>query len=541
MNTQRLTNPANPLLAFGEALGIAPNIWIKNESLNQIEYTDYNFSQVMAKKLTMHMITSLRDAYGDALICSFRLGDIPVLDINTGTDAKSLEEFRDIIQETPSIIFKFALKKTRLVKNWLGSVPSHRIFLYLFPNALESFLDSDLNRLESSLWGSEAETTHKVVLLVPDREIWLDGSYLAVLGGEQIEHWREVASKPSHNDDELRNMHNICQKNLKWQVPWLKHLTPLHFKVVGKNSRDDPITKKLLVHQVNSIILYTADRTVGDNNKPITSTYAGANHSVKLTLKNPADPIEEDAFAGVSYLMEILECVYNPKWSDDRILLAQIGIAQALHAASPFDRYQLLIYNAPNILDGLKWNWKAFIEGKVDSYVSQIQALEDYIADTVQSFADQITDMIKSLSDTMLAAMGVLIGSFIAALFRNKFDPSIFAIGMGVYALYVFIFPLCYNMKHQWEQYQTLRDNFKMRQIRFEEQLYQDKVIKIIGTQITDSQGRFKRWFYATLLAYIIVILLAIAAILLVPEFIENTTLSIVLPPYANNIVNHSL
>ena len=109
INTQRLTNPANPLLTFGEALGIALDVWEKNESLNQIEYTDYNFSQLMAKKLTMDLVTSLRDAYGDALICSFRLGDRPVLDINLDTDAKSLEEFRDTIQNSPTIIFKFLL------------------------------------------------------------------------------------------------------------------------------------------------------------------------------------------------------------------------------------------------------------------------------------------------------------------------------------------------------------------------------------------------------------------------------------------------
>jgi hypothetical protein len=525
INTQRLTNPADPLLAFGEALGIASDVWVKREELEQIAYTDYNFSQEMAKELTLDLITSLRDAYGDALTCSFRLGDLPVLVINLDTDNKSLEKFRGSIQDSPTIVFEFTLNKTRLVENWLGSVPGYRMFLYLFPNALESFLVSNLSRLESLLWGLELETAHKVVLLVPDHEIWLDGSYLAVLGGEQIEHLPDVVSKPPHDADELRNMYKTCQKNLNWQSPWLKHLTPLHLKVDGQIPRDDSIAKVLLVHQINSIILYTADRTVGDNNKPSSSTYAGANQSVELTLRNPAYPIDEKILAGVRDLMEMLEWAYNPKWSDDRLPLVQIGVVQALHAASPLVRYQLLLHNAPNIFNGLKWHWKAFIEGKVDNYVSQIQALEDYVANTVQVFADKITDMIKSLSDTMLAAVGVLIGSFIAALFKDKFDPNIFAIGMGVYALYVLIFPLFYNMKHQWEQYQVLCDSFKERQIRFEERLYPEKVSEIVGAQITDSQGRFKRWFYATFVAYIIVILLAIVAALLVPEFIEKTTL----------------
>ncbi|MCK4458287.1 MAG: hypothetical protein KAU52_00990, partial [Methanosarcinales archaeon] len=286
-----------------------------------------------------------------------------------------------------------------------------------------------------------------------------------------------------------------------------------------------------LIHQVNSIILYTADRTVGDNDKPRLSTYAGASQSVELTLGNPADPIEEKVLAGVSDLMEMLEWAYNPKWSADRLPLVQIGIAQTLHAASPAVRYQLLLHNAPNIFDGLKWHWKVFIEGKVDAYVSQVHALEDYVADTIQAFADQIAAMIKSLSDTMLAAVAVLLGSFIAALFKDEFNPTIFTIGMVVYAVYVLIFPLFYNMRHQWERYQALLDNFKERQLRFEERLYPEKVGTIVGTQVTGSQRRFTYWFWATCAAYIVVIILAIVAALWMPGFMESIALSAVSPP----------
>ena len=530
MNAHRLSDPAGPLLIFGEALGIASDVWVEREELEQITYTNYDFSQEKATDLTLDQIAPLIAAYRDALTCRFRLGDLTVLDIASNVDEASMEQFQDDIQGSPTVVFEFRLDKTRLVERWTGGMSDYRPFLYLFPEALESFLTSDLSRLESLLWGSERET-HKVVLLVPDREIRLNGAYLAVLGGKQIGHWHEVVSQPSRDADELRNMYETCQKNLNWQVPWLEHLTPLHLKVDGQIPRDDPIAKALLIHQVNSIILYTADRTGGGIDKPMFATYAGANHNVRLTLGNPSDPIEEKVLAGVSDLMEMLEWAYNPEWSSDRLPLVQISVAQALHAASPADRYQLLTHNAPNIFDGLKWHWKAFIEGKVDAYMSQVQALEDYVADTVQSFADQITAMIKSLSDTMLAAVGVLIGSFIAALFSGTFNPAIFAIGMVVYTFYVLIFPLCYNMYHQWEQYQALRDNFEKRQLRFEAQLYMEKVDAIVGTQITDSQRRFKRWFRATLAAYMGVIILAIVAAWWVPRFMESATLSVVSAP----------
>ena len=519
MNAHGLSNPAGPLLAFGEALDIASDVWVEREELEQITYTDSEFSREKATSLTLEQITLLLDAYGDALTCHFRLGDLVVLDIVSDLKEASLKTFRDMTQDSPTVAFEFRLDKKRLVESWLGSMPGYRLFLYLFPKALESLLTIDLGRLESLLWGSKSETAHKVILLVPDHEIWLDGTYLAVLGGERIGHWREVISQPQRESDALRNMYETCQKNLNWQMPWLKHLTPLHLKVDGQIPRNYSITKALLIHQVNSIILYTADRTVGDKHKPRLATYAGASQSVEMALGNPTDPIGEKALAGVSNLMEMLEWTYDPKWSADRLPLVQIGVAQALHAASPADRYQLLMHNAANIFEGLQWHWKAFIDRKMDAYMSQVQALEDYVADTVKAFADEISSMIKSLSDTMLVAVGVLLGSFIAALFKDEFNPTIFIIGMLVYAVYVLMFPLAYNMLHQWQRYKALRDNFNVRKGRFVERLYTDKVDEMVGAQVTDSQCSFKWWFYVTLATYILVTIFAIGAAWWVPRF----------------------
>ena len=255
MTGHRLSNPAKPLLAFGEALGIASDVWVKREELEQITYTDSEYSQENATNITLEQIASLIAAYRDALTCRFRLGDLTVLDIASDVDEASMEQFRDDIQGSPTVVFEFRLDKTRLVERWMGGMSDYRLFLYLFPEALENFLTSDLSRLERLLWGSDPETVHKVVLLVPDREIRLDGAYLAVLGGEQIGHWREVVSQPPRDADELRNMYETCQKNLNWQVPWLKHLTPLHLKVDGQIPRDESIVKALLIHQVNAIVL----------------------------------------------------------------------------------------------------------------------------------------------------------------------------------------------------------------------------------------------------------------------------------------------
>ena len=116
-------------------------------------------------------------------------------------------------------------------------------------------------------------------------------------------------------------------------------------------------------------------------------------------------------------------------------------------------------------------------------------------------------------------------------MFKDEFNQTIFTIGMVVYAVYVLIFPLYYNMRHQRERYEAMCDNFGKRQMRFKERLYGDKVDTIVGTQVTDSQRRFEWWFYATRMSYIAVIILAIVAAWWVPRFMESIALSAVSTP----------
>lgn len=519
------------MLALGELLSIPQKVWENNEELDYISYRDENFNRDKAIALNIDIISQLKREYGDAVRCVFRTSiDYQVLDINEEIDDKKLEEFRSETEGMPFLRLDFKLNKEKLIADKLDNISNCNLFLFFFSNTLLKFLSCSLGELERSLWDLASESSCKVILFVVNHEIWLNGKYIAILGGDQIGKWRNIATKPSQEDDEkTRNMYDICQRNLHWQDQWLDYLTPLHLRIEEKFPyENDPITKVLLIHQVNLIILYTAYRTKGDRNNPILSIYSSTSQNVELTLKNPSEhQIENTVIANVDNLMKMLEWVYELKWSSDRLSFIQITVAQYLYAASPLTRYELLLYDAGSIFNQLKWNWQAFIDGKVDGYVSQVHALEDYVSNTVQRFAEQTASMIKSLSDTMLAAIGVSIGSFIVALFKDKFNQTIFTFSMLAYAVYVFIFPLLFNMIYQRKQYKMLCDNFNERKKRFEERLYSDNVDNIVGTQITKSQKEFNLWFYITALVYVLVILLFVLVAIYVPDFIPSTVSSI--------------
>jgi hypothetical protein len=110
-----------------------------------------------------------------------------------------------------------------------------------------------------------------------------------------------------------------------------------------------------------------------------------------------------------------------------------------------------------------------------------------------------------------------VIGSFVAAIFKDPFKPMVFRIGMIGYAGYVLFFPLIYNMLNQWAAYRALSNGFKLRRERFEVVLFPDRVNKIVGDQIKGAERRFQRWFWAAVIAYVALIVLAVVAAWLIP------------------------
>jgi hypothetical protein len=519
MVTQWLGDPTAPLLEFAKRVGIPEKALREGEELTKLVYTDEQFQVSRIANLTLAQVLPLTEAYGDTLECKLLLGGLVVLDIKPGISAQELDVFWEQVQQSPSVELELTIDKVRLAEHWLGSPSNCRPFLFFFAETLIDFLKSEPDRLREKLWGDNPAC--KVILFVPGRSMRLDGPYLAVLGGDAVHSRREVIPALAPDLDAVQRMHKLARETLKWLDFQLGCLTPLHLKLEGDRPADDPIANALLVHFVNLVVLYTADRAVRWDDGRLEATYAGANQTVTFDLVRSGTFLDERAQASAGWLIKIVEWAYeradSRDWPKDRLPLVQIAVCQALRSAEPGDRYRLLLCNARNIFHELQWHWKAFIEGKVDAYIAKVKDLEDYVDKTVAAFADQVSTMIDSLSKTMLVAIATVLGSFIGAIFKDKFNPAIFIIGMTTYAAYVFLFPLAYNMSHTWGCYRTLVKEFEERRRRFEEHLYADKVKEIVGQRVDESQRRFVLWFGITVGSYVAVIFLAIMASVLVP------------------------
>lgn len=526
LSSYTLKNIAEPLLKFGEILGMEREFWVRRETLEQIAYNDSEFSRDKIESLTLDKIIPLLEIYGDALKCSFRFA-ANELEINSFLNEETLNQFRRKVQASPTLEFTFNLNKRKFVENLQQNQRlqnfqtedySCKTFLYLFHEALESFLKRTLVQLEVELW--EKEKARKVIFLVPSYEILLAGPYLSILGGEQSNKWQEILDQEMPNIEHIQNMYNKCREHLNWQGIELQYLTPLHFHTKSKVVVGNAIPKLVWNHLAKLIVLYTADRTIIRTNERWVATYAGAKRSIDLELVDLAELSKDEMSQGVEILFRIVNWAYDFHSVYDRLPLMQISIIEALQIAEKLEAYKLLIRKAKYIESEVQWQWKIFAEGKIQDYVEQIRTFEEYITKLVQAFADQVSSIINRLTETMFGAVAVFLAS--AALFRNNANLKIFELGMCTYAVYILIFPLTYNMSYQWLRYQALCRNFNFRYNQFKEHLYSEKVEKILGLQVEDSKKNFVVWFGLTIAIYILVVVLAFWAAVNAPGFIVN-------------------
>jgi hypothetical protein len=523
----RSKNPATEIEAFGKAIGISMDAWPANEEPEQITLDGVSIEKENMINLNWDLISALMESYGSAFFAEFTLGEVAKLAIDEVLTKDDFIRFIEDFKKKPSSMkLNLKLDKAVLANNWIGDLPFCKTYLYLYPCSLERRINCTLRELES-LWPDDSR---KIALIVPGREIDIIGPGIIVKGGKYLNEWLDKKDESSLQQPDWKKIKEIQRahrENLKRDDPKLDFLTPMHLELKKVEQPDDLITKALLIHLINSFLIYTADATTGSDDNPIRAIYAGSNACADIILaKQPEDL--EISLKECGALIAIFNWAYaESQWVNDRLPFLQVAVVQALKTDGKRVRVKSLLQNASSIWNGLDWEWKSFIDGEIESYVTGVKDLEDYIDQTAKAYSDEISSMIKGLVDTMLAAVGVLIGSFIGSLLGKDFSPSIFKIGMWSYATYVLVFPFLYSMFYQLQRYFELRYGFNLRIESFKRKLLEDKVSSVIGKRVQYCQISFILWFALIALTYIAVIAFALMAADRVPMLINsNSTLS---------------
>ena len=501
-----------PLVDLCGALGVTAEQLAAVEDADSLTH-GFPVSAAAVAGLRMEIIQRFAAAFGDSGQIELRTGDLTEIVLGPAVNDASLSAFTsDVSPEAGPYEALVRIDKTELAARLAGAAPRRDVRVYLFTDALLRALARGITRFESEVW---THAPAPLVLGVADADIKLTGPLLSVLGGTHLGGVEAAACAALPDGDAFAEVIAARDRHIGWDTPWVRGLTPWHFELTGTCEHME-LHRVLRAQLLKLAVLFTCDRarTHGSGPTPvIRAEYRGREHVAVIPIDERAGV---DATADeVAAMLRATDWCYRragtaePDWVSDRLPFIQTRVAQTLEPHPEEARLAALAHAMPYLLEGIEWHWKAFIEGKVGEYLAGVQQVETIVAETVTSFADRSASLAKSLSDSILAAVAVLIGSFIAAAFKEPFDETLFRIGVRTYAVYVILFPGVVGLFAAHGSLQVARAGFDARMTRFKEAIYSAKVDDIVGNRVSDAQRSVYRWLGMAAVTYTIVGLIA--------------------------------
>lgn len=526
------------ILRLGEPLGVTRQFWIDNEWPDRL-LIDISFP---ITNLTVGCINEMQQAEqlfenSISIIFGFDALEFP----KHATDStKVLNDIQSIASDG-SIEITIEINKVQFLRDHFPDIFSTgRTLLYIFPEKItQIFTDSSLIDLQELIWGYSVPANslpastlpgllEQVFILVPDETMLYAGDYLVLIGGEYLTTRRpDWILTRKINPAET---YSICMANRHNELLWPQNyplvVTPWHFYLLPPQPVGTGLETALKHHFFFLFLLFTADRTDELNTSEqigyYKSAYTGSEHQACVTASNPWPrnfflTIPEEACA---ILRSILDFIHeNPTTCADKLTIAQLVLMDSILGKDENLAAAEIIRKAGEIKRKLEWHWKIFIEGRITKNWQVVKEIESAINQTIKEYSDQVNDLVGKINETVLAAIGVILGSFLTAIFAEEFNAVIFRIGVVTYAAYVFFFPLLYSMINRWQTYQTTMDQFAAQQDSYVKLLSEAVIQEMIDkNKYALYLRRFRLWFFLSVGVYVLLIFLLALASVYVPS-----------------------
>lgn len=568
----RWRHPTEPLQKLAAELRFDEDKLQLSEGLDVLSYTDEQYDvparlalpadAVEREKRLAALDAALagaREKYGTSLKFQFKVGSATVLNL----DDYDREKLDDFFNEFGGDVLTLDIKidKRELAKHWGFSASKADVKLFLYPAALVRTLSlslEDIDHGEQALF-REATGRKKLLILVPAHKIELDGKYLAVVGGEAIARWEKYATTSRPDPEEVKFVHQEASDKLRWVQLELKHLTPLHLRVgwdeteQGANNmppKDDAVASALYGQLFACSLLYMAGHSslgagggrggakagatgAGAADVPLwVSTFSADKYLTKFDVGDTKKLTEAlgganaekpwEAALAIAKLAAWCYNVVNQRGVAERLSVLQNVIASSMQGNSPSINCRELASQAASLYARAEVRYESFTQKELDKYLTQVKELEDAVELTTKGYNEQVQGLTKSLTENMLAAVAVVVGSFIAAVFKSPFETNVFLFGTLIYVAYLLIFPVGVGLVSSWQRFDDLRKSFGNRREEYARRLTEAEVNQIVGKTVTGRERWFFKWFVATILLYAVVLGAVCWSIFTVPTLIKS-------------------
>jgi hypothetical protein len=490
------------LVKFCEEIKIVRGDLIAADQYNNFRLRN-SVKATNVQRLTLEALQEITSSLGNIFnLKIFIPGDTPILEVRRGKLDNPQNALMELNQREPETVLQVEIiidKQSISAKfDWTGE-DVHTVF-FIFHEAFLSFLkESSLLELDQLLF---SENSTRTVILVGDASYYYKGKLLSILGLAGTDSVSRLDFTIDNIDTKTRvdSCFKIANENLGWVGFRLKNLTPEHFICLCEQNNDANITLELSNRLFCLCILFTANRTIyNEDKKSFSATYASSDQTSTLLLNR----INEISDNTQNALSRFAAWIHEGR-STDRLIILQNVTARQLWLTNPEKNFEKLKSELKFIIADADRNYRIYTDSRIDKHFDATRSLSDYISGIARDVSGTVESVTKGLSESLFATIGFIVVTVIAALIKGETQGIVFGIGMKAYAVYVLLFQLCYRMGSIYISYSLLQKECDRRISGYASRLYLSKVeLTEIETPLNIRRIQFIIWFWVTASIYL--------------------------------------
>jgi hypothetical protein len=404
-----------------------------------------------------------------------------------------LARFLEDITPAPAeatIHLRLTVEKEQFLRKQPQGSGCHRV-LYLFTNNLKRALGGRYADVEEIFF--PAGTARCECLLCED-EVAIDGQYLTI---SAVAPTAPAEQQLSQLNDRIEAIRNLRQENTHW-TGFGTDLTPLHF-VVRKDVDPKGIGGPIDRLQYALLVSYLAD-SVRSIETGFIAVFSGTGRTEVLIPTQRTDNAID-----VSPVFRLFDWCYAER-AFDKLDIARSVISSVLEADRSTN-YDLLLANAPRVWEAARSTYLMLVRDLVTKHFDKLKQIQDYVTAISSDVATKVSSIVTTLITSILAAIGVVLGAFVAYAFDKKIRIDVFRFGLRVYGIYILVFPFALSLLlNNLVDYLILRADLKKRLKDFETALGLENLKGKIASTVTR-----RGWHFWCVLSFAIVIYLTLA------------------------------
>lgn len=393
---------------------------------------------------------------------------------------------------TAGLSMEISIDKSKILEI-IGGTTAVQAKFYLFKENLLKIINAPLLQLDTLLFN--AKSTPRLVI-VSEECAAFDGDLLNIVTEANYSTFNQ--SKLTLNADKVLRLERFYGEGL-YKPSWMgfdfRNLTPLHFSGNWQGTDSENLTSITDAQLQKLCVLFTANRCNLNAEQSFQAIYANSDRVVYLDLSDSVT-----AKSGKT-LKEIVEWISEGN-DKDKLTVFQNVTARLLNDSTPEKNYESLANSLPKIFEEAEWNYKLFVDGKITKHFEEVQKFSNSVTDTAKKVAENIDTINKGVTDALLATIGVLIATVLAALVKNDASVEIFSISFTAYAIYLLVYAL-YRMGSIWHSYHLLSTEADEQKALYTNIIGSEKVDKLTNP-IKRRRVQFHIWFWLTLLIYVV-------------------------------------